>query len=61
MKDPKCVVCDCELNDGNRAEWSDHCEDCELAVFEFYGAVCPVTASEEIENDWDVTPYGEQR
>jgi|TARA_R110000851_G_scaffold114986_1_gene240799 hypothetical protein len=35
----KCSSCACELNDENRAGWTDMCEDCETAVFEFYGAV----------------------
>ena len=43
MKDEdKCVVCDCELNDNNRVQWEDHCEDCETKVFEFYGALDPI-------------------
>ena len=49
MKDEdKCVVCDCELNDDNRAEWEDYCKDCEFEVFEFYGAVGPIEESEEL-------------
>ena len=49
MKDKftKCVVCDCPLNEDNRAEWPDHCEDCETKVFEFYGAMGPAETEEE--------------
>ena len=35
----KCVLCGCKLTKDNRAQWADQCEDCETAVFEFYGAV----------------------
>ena len=35
----KCVLCGCKLTKDNRAQWVDHCEDCETAVFTFYGAV----------------------
>jgi hypothetical protein len=47
MKPLKCVLCDCELNDDNRAQWPDHCEDCEYRVFEFYGAVGRIAEEEE--------------
>ena len=47
MKHIKCVVCDCELNDDNRAQWPDHCEDCETKVFEFYGATGSIQEGEE--------------
>ena len=48
MKPVKCVVCGCILNDGNRAQWPDHCEDCETKVFKFYGAVDPMTEEDTL-------------
>ena len=39
MNEDYCVVCYCLLSEENRAQWTDHCEDCETEGFEFYGAV----------------------
>ena len=37
-KEDLCIHCNCILTKDNRAQWEDHCEDCETKVFKFYGA-----------------------
>ena len=37
-KEDLCIHCNCTLTKDNRAQWEDHCEDCETKVFKFYGA-----------------------
>ena len=37
-----CIHCKCILNANNRAQWPDHCNECEYKVFQFYGAISDI-------------------
>ena len=36
----KCSECKCVCEISFMAQWKGMCQDCELAIFRFYGAIC---------------------
>ena len=47
----KCSECKCVCEISYMAQWKGMCEDCEMAIFRFYGAVDEGPKPEVIEDE----------